>query len=211
MRKEQKNDTAYKKIKEEIISGDLSNDNPMSENLLVEKFQISRTPIRAALQKLQHEGFIKIVPNQGILINELNLQEANQLLDLRLSLEYFMIDQSVLQLSAEDIQRLHDNISEESAALEKRDITEFFKLDKEFHAITYSGYDNNKMKEIVDNCRDRFSVYHRQSLLKPARMETIIREHQEMLTVIEEKDTEAMKNLIRDHVVNGVMVLLKSR
>src|SRR5690625_7099056 len=60
-------DVAYDKIKKKIL---FENVKHMSENSLVEDLNMSRTPIREALFKLQHEGFLQIISNQGIVVKD---------------------------------------------------------------------------------------------------------------------------------------------
>jgi len=206
-----KNEFAYKSIKDAIITGVVSNESPISENIFVEKLKISRTPIRAALQKLQYENFIKIVPNQGIIINELTLKEANQLFDLRITLETFMLEQTIPFVTDGDIKELNECLDEQTKILKSGNINNFFKADLKFHALTYKYYDNEQMKGIVENCRGRFAAYHQKSFSRKNRIEIVIGEHKAIVNAIGKKDISNAKKLLYEHVSNGVMALLRMR
>ena len=200
-----KNDIAYQKIKQEIINGTLSKDTPVSEAILVEKLQISRTPIRAALQKLQAEGFVRIIPNQGVVIKELTLKEANELFDLRMTLEKFLIQKLSLYITEEDLKELEKIIDKQEKACQKLDYNEFKTLDREFHCFNYKHYENDIMYSVLDNCCDRFAAYHSTSWHIPGRMKVVIEEHKEILRALRSKDVEYISDLTEKHVLRGVM------
>jgi DNA-binding GntR family transcriptional regulator len=203
-----KNNLAYNKIKQEIVNGTLSKDTPVSESILVEKLQISRTPIRSALQKLQTEGFVRIIPNQGVVIKELTLEEANQLFDLRMTLERFLIEKTAPYITEEDIEGLEKIIYKQEIACKNLDFNEFVILDREFHRFSYKHYKNDIMYSILDNCRDRFAAYHGSSLHQNGRMEVIIGEHKEIFQALKSKDVKNAADLVEKHVSMGVMSVL---
>src|SRR5690606_6957891 len=67
---------AYTRIKEAIRAGELAPGQPLSEARLSEAFQISRTPVREALQKLAQEGLVQIHANRTVTVAALSLQEV---------------------------------------------------------------------------------------------------------------------------------------
>ena len=70
MRGKTKKDLAYEEIKRLILDGKLSGDMPISENVLANMLGISRTPVRDALRRLEMDGFVRVIPNQGVVIRE---------------------------------------------------------------------------------------------------------------------------------------------
>ena len=78
-----KSQEAYDAIREIIIKADPNEGVPYSENYFAETLGMSRTPIRSALQQLQYDGLISIIPHQGIVIRTISYEEAWQLFDFR--------------------------------------------------------------------------------------------------------------------------------
>src|SRR5699024_12253978 len=74
----------------------------MTENSLVRELNMSRTPIREALFKLQHEGFLEIISNQGIVVNNMSINRLESLIDMRVAIESFSLRQEFIELNERD-------------------------------------------------------------------------------------------------------------
>lgn len=61
----------------------------LSESDLAQQIHVSRTPLRQALQRFQHEGFVKTIPKMGWLIVPLNFEKFDELYDFRILIECF--------------------------------------------------------------------------------------------------------------------------
>lgn len=86
-----KRDIAYHKIKEMILQGVLSTDSMLSEKNLASELGMSRTPVREALQRLVHEGFMKEYSRKGAVVNDVTMAEAMEIIDFRMAVEEFMV------------------------------------------------------------------------------------------------------------------------
>ena len=83
---------AYQIIKERIMSCDYKPNTFLNEADLIEEIDASRTPIREALNKLEQEGFVQIIPKKGVMVTGLTLVEINQTFEARILLEPFIIN-----------------------------------------------------------------------------------------------------------------------
>ncbi|PWW34378.1 MULTISPECIES: GntR family transcriptional regulator [Paenibacillus] len=68
-------DTAYLLLRERMVSGELMPGTLLSENELAEEFQMSRTPVRHAIARLESEGYIVALKNRGVLVKEVSVIE----------------------------------------------------------------------------------------------------------------------------------------
>lgn len=82
---------AYEIIHDWIVSGKLPKGQATSELQLTSMLDMSRTPIRAALQQLEHEGYVKIAPKHGVIILDSSAQRVGDLLDILMSYVLFSI------------------------------------------------------------------------------------------------------------------------
>ena len=80
---------AYEQLEELIVTAELEPGAILSEATLVEQLAIGRTPIREALQKLEREGLIKIMPRKGIAVTDLDPAKQLLMLELRRDLENY--------------------------------------------------------------------------------------------------------------------------
>lgn len=84
---------AYEAILASIVSGQMPEGAVTSEIELARRLDMSRTPIRAALQQLEMEGFVRIAPKHGILIIPLSAERVSDLLETWLALVSFVYEQ----------------------------------------------------------------------------------------------------------------------
>ena len=93
--REKKKDQAYESIRTLVLQRGASDSFVISENSLAAELNMSRTPIREALQRLQMEGFIEIHPHRGIVIPEVSVIEVNETFALRMAIEEFVIKEII--------------------------------------------------------------------------------------------------------------------
>lgn len=80
-------DATRARIRELIISGDFAPGSRLRERDLSQALDVSRVPVREALQQLEAEGFIDTSPRRGATVKQITLRDVNELFDVRLSLE----------------------------------------------------------------------------------------------------------------------------
>lgn len=202
--KEDKAFVAYEKIKKSIMSGELRGDMPLSETFFAEKLHMSRTPIRTALQRLQNEDFIRIIPKQGIVIKEITMDEAIQLFDLRTAIERYLIGTSISLLDESDFETMRDFIRKQKTAMETKDYDRFLELDEQFHVYCYHHYNNEYMINIINNYRERFYSWRYQAIKITGRMEASIAEHERFLELISQNKTQEACDLLEHHVGTAI-------
>lgn len=205
MQREDKSLIAYQKIKEEIISENIKQNVYLSENVLARKLNMSRTPIRNALQKLQIEGFIKIIPHQGIILQEVSITEVREIYDLRIAVEVFVIKKAINSLNQNDFDNLRQILNLQNEAMIEKNKMKFMQLDNDFHLYFHKGYYNQKIHSIICSFRERFLSLGLKALEKTNRMETSFREHNEILTALENKNIEKAVAELENHLEEGYM------
>ncbi len=99
--KQGKTDLAYRIIKGKILSGELKALSDISEDRLQEELNISRTPIREALQKLEQEKLVYIYPRKGIIVSGVTVELLNEVYEMRELIEPF-VAKSVCRKLPED-------------------------------------------------------------------------------------------------------------
>jgi len=94
-------ETAYETIRSWISSGRLAEGTVTSETYLAGQLDMSRTPVRAALQQLENEGFLRIAPKHGILILHASAERVSDLLETLIMLILFAYEHNKETSSAE--------------------------------------------------------------------------------------------------------------
>ncbi|MGA3674449.1 GntR family transcriptional regulator [Lysinibacillus agricola] len=196
-------ETAYHEIKNKIIRGDFLESGFTSQNQLAADLGISRTPIMTALQRLQNEGFVKIISNHGIQILGLDVHELEEMYELRLALETFAIPKIVNLVTAEQIEILEEIIQDQKKCVEHNDILQFLKLDSAFHLQLTEVYGNSLFIQTLTNIRERLFSNPYYFRRKEYQISRYIKEHEQIIEAIKSKDIRQAIKELETHIVNG--------
>ena len=104
-------DKAYFIIREAILNGNLKEAEKIVDEDLVELCQVSRTPVRDALKKLNYEGFIKLKQNHGGWVRQWSKEEVREVFEARALVEGYIIQLTTDKVMDEDIAFLTNNVS----------------------------------------------------------------------------------------------------
>ncbi|MFO7887279.1 MAG: GntR family transcriptional regulator [Eubacteriales bacterium] len=201
-----KSDEAYEIIKHKILSNELKDGEVISENLFAEELNISRTPVRSAFQRLVMEGFIKIYPSRGAIVQEMSLEESREIYDLRLAIETFIIKKIFNNITQEDIENLKLIIRKQEEAFnegEAKSYIESMKYDMKFHSYFLTIYKNEKINQIFKSYMEKMTSFGYIALIKPGRMNATLEEHKKIIDCIEKKDLNSAVESLEFHLENG--------
>jgi len=199
-----KTDQAYEGIKRKIIFGDISNNTPISANGLSKDLNMSKTPVRDALNKLQAEGFIRIIPNQGIIVQELTVAEVTQMYELRVAIEEYLVKKAVTLLTDEHIEHFKEIIERQRDAMVKNDPFEFMKYDNQQHLFLHKVYYNPIIFDVVNRMTDRIFYGGVQALRNPGRMAQVLDEHIRLVCALEARSVEKFNQALEAHFSQGL-------
>src|SRR5262245_41747236 len=103
-------DRAYEQIKVRLMNCDYPPGSFLSERQLAEKLGMSKTPVKAALERLETEGFITVSPQQGIIVRELSVHEIADQYEIRAALESYAVQTLAGRLTANQVNRVRANL-----------------------------------------------------------------------------------------------------
>lgn len=195
-----KSQEAYEAIREIIIKADPNDSVPYSENYFAETLGMSRTPIRAALQQLQYDGLINIIPHQGIVVRTLSYEEAWQLFDFRSLVEKYLFERSVDRLSGADLDELSAMVDQQDAMVADGDYAAYLDSDTEFHLFIYRHYDNPAMKKVVRNYKDRLYRSRLRAISQEGRAEKSLNEHRVIVSLLRQGKSDEVLNILTRHI-----------
>jgi len=201
-----KSDEAYEIIKNKILSNELKDGEVISENLFAEELGISRTPVRTAFQKLEMEGFIKIYPSRGAIVQEMSLEESREIYDLRLAIETFIVKKVFDNITKKDIENLRQIVKKQKEAFNEGDTKSYIesmKYDMEFHSYFLSIYKNEKINQIFKSYMEKMTSFGYIALIKPGSLSATLKEHKKIIDCIEKKDLNSAVESLEFHLENG--------
>lgn len=96
----------YEQIRQKILDFEFYPGSRVTESELAQQFEVSRTPVRAALQRLETEGLISVLPKQGCFIRAVDIDLVSQYYDVRITLEAAAVELACDHMSAEVLEGL---------------------------------------------------------------------------------------------------------
>ncbi|MCU7712688.1 GntR family transcriptional regulator [Priestia sp. JV24] len=208
-KKEFLKDQAYNKIKELLTRGELSPGEFLSEGYLSEELGMSRTPIRSAIQRFEHEGIVRIHPKQGIYICDISIQQVNEIYEARSVLETFAIRKLSHAIKQHQIQALQDILTLQFEEIQKQDIYLSLKYDTEFHLKIMELAENKEMYEMFKSIEAKLSFYGQKVLTKKIdRLLQTYEEHLLIVTELEKGNVESAVHYMEEHLEKGRRILL---
>ena len=198
-----KRDIAYKRIKEMILQGDLTSEFTPSEKSLGDELGMSRTPVREALQRLVMEGFMKGFSRKGSMVNEISIVEAVEIVELRMAVEEFVIQNLSLPLSGEQCAKL-----QAMGLAAAGNSSAFLESDVEFHDYLASLYGNQLLRDTLKSARERFLAPGGVILRNRPQMLEALEGHVKILDALRKGDSEEAKRQMHAHMVFAKHVLI---
>ena len=134
----------YQTIEQEIVNLRIKPNEILSENSLAQRFEVSRTPVRSILQRLQENGFVRIIPGKGTFVEPIDIEIATQMIYLRTSVETMVLRDFIRTATPTDVESVrYALVKLEEAAngagnLDAFDINFFLKEDMDMHRIWFS-------------------------------------------------------------------------
>lgn len=192
----------YAQIKQLIFDFVLLPGDRFSESDLANQVQVSRTPLRQALQRLQREGFLLVFPKSGWQVAPLDFETFDQLYDLRVLLETHAVARLC---EAEDRPALKDLADTWLIKPQERQ-TAFItvdKLDEDFHSSLVRSTGNAEMIRVHEDITERIRIIRRLDFTKPARVEATYDEHARILRAISRRRGDEAQRLLKAHVAQS--------
>jgi DNA-binding GntR family transcriptional regulator len=192
---------AYRVLKDNIMSLELTPGELLSESELSEKLSISRTPIREVLMRLKNEHLIEVKPQAGTYVSLIDKNLIDEAIFMRIILEKEVLKQACSEFSEELFMELEKNLFAQKLVADKagKEI-EFHNLDKKFHKLIFLGC--NKIN-IWDSIMNISTHYNRMRLLSEMKSDKnqIIKQHEEMLNIMKNKELDKIEEYINNHIV----------
>jgi DNA-binding GntR family transcriptional regulator len=193
-------DTLYTQLKQKIISFELYPGSRVTEQVLAEMFNVSRTPIRQALQRLEIEGFVSIRPKQGCFIRELDVNELMEYYEARIAIELLIVESAVNAMSDKQIEGMMAAWHPERHDQELSDGVDLGGKDEAFHVGLAISSDKPVLATILKNINHRIRVIRRLDLNSDNRSQRTYNEHFEILQLIKERDKGKAKLAMKRHI-----------
>ncbi len=186
----------YHQIKGLLLKGEIVPGQKLQLMDFANKLEVSMTPLREALGRLCHEGYVNQLPNKGYYVSTLSIKEAEEIFEARQALEMAIIQHVVKLITEKDLRDLKANLKFYGDLLKEDLSRQRFILDHQFHLklIYISG--NGTIIRLLEPILEKLVLKRRMEALSGQRGSIAYNEHKALITSLEKRDSRgAFKNL----------------
>ena len=192
----------FQKIKNDIFDFKLMPGQRFTETEIAKSYQVSRTPIRQALYRLQQDGYVDVHFRSGWQVKSLNFKSYEELYDLRTLLECYAVEQ-LCRLSKEQLR-----ISLQKLIMQWcidpseyiRSLREISEQDEAFHCELVATASNAEMAKVHRDVSEKIRIIRRLDFSKESRIDATYHEHQKILNALLKQDLDETIHLLKAHI-----------
>lgn len=169
------------------------------EREMAEALQMSRTPVREALVRLETEGMVRLIPRRGFIVEPIEREDLKQIYEIVERLDGLAVSLATVKVGKEEIDQLESLIEQQEEALEQNNLKKWAVLDDEFHNLIIDYAKNKRLRTVIDSHSDQlyrarlFTINHR-----PLPFHSIV-EHKAIISCMKAKDSNAASVLMQSH------------
>jgi DNA-binding GntR family transcriptional regulator len=192
-------EAVYLRVKQDIFDFRLLPGDRFSEGQIAARLNVSRTPVREGLQRLQKEGYLKVHFRAGWSVRELDFKQFDDLYDLRIILEVAAVRQLCDRAERAPLEHLKASWL---VGLEERlaDRDAVAHLDEDFHSSLVAAADNPEVLRCHRDVTERIRILRRLDFTEPERIAATYQEHAQILRAVLRRRADQAVMLLCAHI-----------
>ena len=197
----------YDELRQQILGGALPAGRTLVENSVAEQLDVSRTPVREALRRLEQDGLVERA-GRGMRVVQRSPEQILEIYEVRVILEAAAARMAADRRTDFDIRRLRA-IHEQMRQLATDDAAERVRLNNAFHEALWQASHNGTLVDFITRLLLQLRPYPQTTLTAPGRWELIVEEHQELITAIEDRRTADAAEIATGHMTQARDIRLR--
>ena len=190
----------HEALRERIVSLELIPGEYLSRSEIAAQYDVSQTPVRDAMMRLEEEGLLVIYPQSKTLVSKIDVTHAQETQFLRLSIELEVVRTLIRQEGKAQIAKARTCLALQRAALGSDDLLQFSRLDREFHAAICEAAGVANLWTIVTARSGHIDRLRKLNLPDPGKSSSILSCHERILRAIDDRDDRGAEAVLREHL-----------
>lgn len=194
------NELAYERLKEAVVTLALKPGEHLNCAQLAERFDLGRTPVTRALDRLMTEGLVHVIPRKGVAVAPLSLDEARNLIDVRRVNEAHCLELAAERIDDAELRRLDAILGDYARAARRHNVSALLAADRAFHETIAAASGNRVLANVLAVLHTRSQRFWAMSLSTHAHIEEVAREHETIVRCLRDHDPVRARAAIERHV-----------
>ena len=195
-------DYVFDMLKQEILSLELKPGQAISENEICSRFDVSRTPVREALRRLQEQGFVNTIPYSGTYVTLLNLDNIRQMIYMRVAVE-LMVMRDFMEVATPLLyEEIRHQIRCQELLIQEPGFEpeQFYSMDAQMHGLWFCAIGRTKLWDFIQAQQLHYTRFRMLDFVTETDFTRIIREHKQLLEFLEKKDEKGLEESLKAHL-----------
>jgi DNA-binding GntR family transcriptional regulator len=205
---------AYSAVRDGILQGRYNAGSRLTEQDLAADVGVSRTPVREALRRLHAEGLVDFEPNHGAVVALFELEDAEEIFELRALLEPISAGRAAERATAPIIAQLRalaDQQNLESIRRSRGFLIRIGDLNDRFHRLIQQAAGSSRLAKMLAGLIEAPLILRTFSQYTPAELKRSADQHAELVQALEAHDPTWAHSIMRAHILAGRATYLRSR
>ena len=194
---------AYRALWNGIVGGTIDFGVQLRPDAVAEQLDISTTPVREALHRLEADGVVVKLPYKGWYVREFTEQEVRDMYEMRAALECFGVRLACERITDEQIAWLRGHQAVGESALADADMEAYRVYNRDLHAAIVDAARNAYLTSVMAQVDVQSQVLVAKTIRLAGRPSRGIEEHRELIELIARRDDRAAQDLMRVHILSA--------
>jgi DNA-binding GntR family transcriptional regulator len=203
---------AYKELKRVILEHQISLGGKLNEGEFAAALGISKTPVREAINRLEKEGLVEILPQRGAFVVQFSEKDIFELFLIRENLEGLAARLAAERINEENLVKLESYIQGFKEPFAEKEIQRYAKEDFKFHQNIVMLSDSQRLIKLISTLYDHIRMFRLTTIGLSDRMKVSLEEHHLIVEALRVRDAEGSDQRVRQHIRHvreGVMENIK--
>ena len=192
-------DQVFEAIERDILNGSYARGEVLTEAKLSEQLQVSRTPVREALRRLEQEHLLEAT-SKGLVVTGLSPADIADIYTIRDRIEGLAARRLAEHATQEELAALKEALDLQEFYTQRGDSESVKNMDSQFHRSIFRFCGSNAFRYTLDGLVMRIVKYRKASLTHANRAQKSLEEHRAIYEAIAAHDGETAERLMRAHV-----------
>lgn len=194
-------DKVYDSLHMEIITGKIPGGTRLVESALAAEMEVSRTPVREALQKLASQGFLHHIPRAGYIVEDMSDEDIQDLFSTREEIEKVAVRWASAKILPRELDSLRVNLNRTDEILQSGETHRMIELDTEFHHILYRATRSKTLFQISQSLSDRTLKFRIACIHFPEVARRAREGHARIVQALETGEEHSAESAVESHLV----------
>ncbi|MDU1909826.1 GntR family transcriptional regulator [Fusobacterium sp.] len=196
----------FEALKNDIINGNIRFGEKINENEYSIRYNISRTPLREALSKLEMMGIIERIPFKGVFLKKFDSDKVKEIYEIRLELEYIIYKEIKDIMGDKHIKKITKIVAKSQKYNNSNNLAKFSETLEEFDNYLYSLSKKELSLKILSELSFYMNIFKKTN----PNMQETVDEHEKIIRALKEKNEEKIYKALEEHLDNAADYVVKT-